>query len=125
MSADGAFFPLVGEVWAEVKTLVLGEVTCGQQGEICCVQLCAFSRLCDVVHFEQATLLETHRRGLEKATKVCAVQDGAEWLPGLVDHHRADAVRILDFVHAAEHLAEVAQAARAEKTSPRPGSGYS
>ena len=29
-------------------------------------------------------------------TAVCAVQDGAEWLPGVVDYHRADAVRILD-----------------------------
>jgi len=32
-------------------------------------------------------------RELEAA--VCAVQDGAEWLPGLVDYHRAEAVRIL------------------------------
>jgi len=112
MSADGAFVPLVGGVWAEVKTLVLGEVTRNQQGEICTQHLSAFSRLCDVEHFEQATLLETHRRGREKAAQVCAVQDGAEWLPGLVDHHRADAVRILDFAHAAEHLGEVAQAAR-------------
>jgi hypothetical protein len=36
----------------------------------------------------------------------------ATWLPGLVDRHRADAVRILDFAHAAEHLGEVAQAAK-------------
>jgi hypothetical protein len=112
MSADGAFVPLVGGVWAEVKTLVLGEVTRNQQGEICMQHLSSFSRLGDVEHFEEATLLETHRRGLEKATEVCAVQDGAEWLPGLVDHHRADAVRILDFAHAAEHLGEGAQAAK-------------
>jgi hypothetical protein len=39
--------------------------------------------------------------GLERATEVCAVQDGAEWRPRLVDYHRADAVRILDFAHAA------------------------
>jgi len=112
MSADGAFVPLVGGVWAEVKTMVLGEVTRNQQGEVCTQQLSSFSRLCDAQHFEEATLLETHRRGLEKAIEVCAVQDGAEWLPGLVDHHRADAVRILDFAHAAEHLGEVAQAAK-------------
>src|SRR5207302_10947320 len=41
----------------------------------------------------------------------CAVQDGAEWLPGVVDYHRADAVRILDFPHAAEHISDLGQAA--------------
>src|SRR5215472_872159 len=33
MSADGAFVPLVGGQWAEVKTLVLGEVTRTKRGE--------------------------------------------------------------------------------------------
>jgi hypothetical protein len=41
---------------------------------------------------------------------VCAVQDGAEWQQRFVDHHRPDAVRILDFPHAAEHLATVGRA---------------
>jgi hypothetical protein len=40
---------------------------------------------------------------------VCAVQDGAEWEQGLVDVLRADAVRILDFPHAVEHLTAGAQ----------------
>jgi len=44
---------------------------------------------------------------------VCAVQDGAEWLQGLVDYHRADAVRILDFAHAAEYINEIGQAVQA------------
>ncbi len=42
---------------------------------------------------------------------MCAVQDGGEWLPGVVDYHRADAVRILDFAHAAEHISDMGQAA--------------
>jgi hypothetical protein len=28
--------------------------------------------------------------------EVCAVHNGAQWLHGLVDSHRADAVRLLD-----------------------------
>ena len=48
---------------------------------------------------------------MEKATAVCAVQDGAEWLTGLVDYHRADAVRIRDFAYAAEHISAMGQAA--------------
>jgi hypothetical protein len=111
MSADGAMVPLVGGEWAEVKTLVMGEVTRTKRGDICTQHLSSFSRLSAVESFEEAALVETHRRGLEKASAVCAVQDGAEWLPGLVDYHRADAVRILDFAHAAEHISDLGKAA--------------
>jgi hypothetical protein len=37
--------------------------------------------------------------------------DGASWLQELVDEQRPDAVRILDFPHAAEYLSKAAQAA--------------
>src|SRR6266566_8890226 len=113
MSADGAFAPRVGGEWGEVKTLVIGEVSRNKRGDICTQQLSSFSRLCNVEHFEEAALVETHRRGLEKAAEVCAVQDGAEWLPGVVDYHRADAVRILDFAHAASAVSEIGEAVRA------------
>ena len=96
MSADGAMVPLVGGEWGEVKTLVIGEVTRTKRGDIRTQQLSSFARRDDVESFEEAALVETHRRGLEKAAAVCAVQDGAEWLPGLVDYHRADALQILD-----------------------------
>ncbi len=113
LSADGAMVHLVGGEWVEVKTLAIGEVTRNRRGEICTQQLSYCSRLCDAASFEQATLLHTHRRGLERASEVCAVQDGAEWLQGLVDYHRADAVRILDFAHAAEYINDIGQAVEA------------
>src|SRR5205823_12746997 len=87
-------------------------VTRNKRGEICTQQLSSFSRRSRVESFEEAALVETHRRGLEKAAEVCAVQDGAEWLPGVVDYHRADAVRILDEAMAAEHINDLGQAAR-------------
>ncbi len=96
MSGDGAFVHLVRGEWVEVKTLAIGEVTRNRRGEVCTQHLSYFSRLSDAASFAEAALVETHRRGLERATEVCAVQDGAEWLQGLVDYHRADAVRILD-----------------------------
>jgi hypothetical protein len=114
MSADGALVPLVGGQWGEVKTLVIGKVTRNKRGEICTQQLSSFSRLDAVDSFEEAALVETHRRGLEKAAQVCAVQDGAEWLLGVVDYHRADAVRILDFAHAAEHISDMGHAASSQ-----------
>ena len=96
LSGDGAMVHLVGGEWAEVKTLALGEVTRNKRGEVCTQHLSYFSRLSDAASFEEAALIEMHRRGLERARAVCAVQDGAPWLQGLVDYHRADAVRILD-----------------------------
>ena len=113
LSADGAFVPLVGGEWAEVKTLLMGEVTRNKRGEVCTQRISCFSRLAEAERFVEAALVETHRRGLERAAAVCAVQDGAEWLQGLVDYHRADAVRILDFAHAAEYLNEIGQAVQA------------
>src|SRR5256884_2222650 len=113
LSADGAMVHLVGGEWVEVKTLIMGEVTCKKRGESCTQQLSTFSRLADAERFTQASLVETHRRGLERATAVCAVQDGAEWLQGFVDYHRADAVRILDFAHAAEYINQIGQAVQA------------
>src|SRR5712692_12112391 len=113
LSGDGAMVHLVGGEWAEVKTVALGEVTRNKRGEVCTQDLSYFSRLSDAASFEEAALVEMHRRGLERATAVCAVQDGAEWLQGLVDYHRADAVRILDFAHAAEYINEIGQAVQA------------
>ena len=113
MSGDGAMVHLVGGEWVEVKTLAIGEVTRNRRGESCTQHLSYFSRLSDAASFEEAALVETHRRGLERATEVCAVQDGAEWLQGLVDYHRADAVRILDFAHAAEYINDIGQAVQA------------
>lgn len=113
LSADGAMVHLVGGEWVEVKTLAIGEVTRNRRGEVCTQDLSYCSRLADAASFEAATLLHTHRRGLSRASEVCAVQDGAEWLQGLVDYHRADAVRILDFAHAAEYINDIGQAVQA------------
>jgi hypothetical protein len=113
LSADGAMVPLVGGDWAEVKTLAIGEVHMrpGVDGlpEAHTTNLTYFSRLADAETFTRQAYVEAHRRGTETAKLVCAVQDGAEWEQGLVDVLRPDAVRILDFPHAVEHLTAAAQ----------------
>ena len=55
---------------------------------------------------------EMRRRGVERAKEVCAIQDGAEWIQGFVQGHRADALRILDFAHAASYVTEMAAKVR-------------
>jgi hypothetical protein len=118
LGADGAMVPLVGGEWAEVKLLSIGVPTgvptgqAGgaphrQTGSLAARSYCA--RLSDAETFGRHALAEVHRRGVEAATAVAAVQDGAPWLQGFVDLHRPDAVRILDWPHAAQHLSGVAE----------------
>jgi hypothetical protein len=113
LSVDGAMVPLVGGNWAEVKTLALGEVLPPViiKGErvIRTDKLSYFSRLTDCDTFQRLALVETHRRGVETAGRVGAVTDGSDWCQGFIDFHRPDAVRILDFPHAGDHLSTVGQ----------------
>src|SRR5260370_28567400 len=90
------------------------EVGCGTDGlpEAHTTNLTYFSRLADAETFTRQAYAETYRRGTESAGVVCAVQDRAEWLQGLVDVLRADAGRILDFPHAVEYLTTAAQPTR-------------
>jgi hypothetical protein len=120
LSVDGAFVPLVGGEWAEVKTMVIGEVMppVQRRGEMVVEthDLSYFSRLVDSDTFQRLALVETHRRGVERAGQVGAVTDGAEWIQSFVDFHRPDALRILDFPHAGERVAKIGQAKHGEDT---------
>jgi hypothetical protein len=109
LSVDGAMVPLVHGQWAEVKTLVLGEIQAAvmEKGELVVhsTALSYFSRLADAETFQRLALIETQRRGVETAAQVVAPTDGAVWIEGFLAYHRSDAHQILDFGHAAEHVA--------------------
>lgn len=119
MSADGAMIGLETGEWVEVRTLVIGQII--PEGEQKKKQkagqrdprvenLSSFSRLVDAEGFSHLAEVEIRRRKVLQAGKVCAVMDGAEWLQAFTDLHRADAVRILDFAHAADHLSALLEA---------------
>lgn len=115
MSSDGCFISLRGKGWAEVKTVLVGEVQeqtspskQRPQQEVKTTQLSYFSRMTDANTFLELATAELERRGVYQAQQVAAVQDGAEWIQSLIDAHRSDAVRILDFYHAAEYVSEIA-----------------
>ena len=55
MSGDGAFVHLVGGEWAEVKTLVIGEVTRNKRGEVVTQHLSTFSRLAEAERLDSGT----------------------------------------------------------------------
>ena len=120
VSADGAMVPLLHGVWAEVKTLVIGEVQPAvlKAGEsvVRTRNLSYFSRKVSSEEFERLSLVEMHRRGVENAKEVAAVMDGADWEQSFIDYHCPRAVRILDFAHAAEHISQIGEFLHGEHT---------
>jgi len=115
MSSDGAMVPLVGGVWAEVKVVAIGAVERRmRKGEeqIVTTDLTYFARMANAATFADQASAEVRRRGIERAKEVCAIQDGAEWIQGFVQSHRHDALRILDFAHAASYVCEIADKLR-------------
>ena len=114
ISADGAMISLVHKQWAETRTVAIGEPQEKQSAdgeqEIHVGQLSYFSRLADASTFTHLAKVEMRRRKVAQAREVCAVMDGADWLQFFTDKHRPDAVRILDFPHAAEHVTKLLEA---------------
>jgi hypothetical protein len=113
-SADGAYVPLINGEWAEVRTLAIGIIgsphSSKNPSENLVSDLSYFSRKTDAETFTQLAEVEMRQRHVLDAEQVCAVTDGADWLQHFFDVHRTDAVRILDFPHAAEHLSALLEA---------------
>src|SRR6266700_32871 len=111
LSGDGAYVGLIKGAWAEVRTLVIGEVepASSSEQEVQTHALSYFSRMTDAATFTDLAEVETQRRKVVQAEEVCAVTDGADWLQSFIDVHRADALRILDFPHAAQRFGMIAE----------------
>lgn len=121
ISVDGAFIGLTGGDWREVKTLAIGEfgpTWNAKKGEIevKSTELSYFSRSYPIREFERYALGELHRRGLEKAKKVVAVNDGSEWIQSFIDYHCPKCVRIIDFPHALSYVGIIGKAILGEET---------
>lgn len=111
VSVDGTMVGLRDGSWREVRTLAIGTVTPGRAaGTVAYEDLSAFSRLADAATFTTVAAGEMHRRGVERAGIVAGVVDGAPWCQAFLDAHCAQAVRILDFPHAAQRLSVLAEA---------------
>jgi hypothetical protein len=119
-SMDGAMVPLVGGEWVEVKTLVIGEIEKpvreAEEWVVHSREHSYFSRLAEADDFCRLSLVETQRRGIERAGKVAAVSDGAEWEQKMIDFHCSQATHILDFPHAGERIWQIGQAIWGEES---------
>jgi hypothetical protein len=67
--------------------------------------------------FGKYLYLEALRRGAGKANKIVFVADGAVWIWNLASEHFPDAVEIIDWYHATEHLWRVANSWYGEGTA--------
>jgi len=77
-----------------------------------CERVSYFARMADADTFGERASFEIRRRDVNQAPAVAAVNDGAEWIQGFVQSHRANAIRILDFAHAAQYVGEIASLAQ-------------
>jgi hypothetical protein len=68
------------------------------------------------VDFGAAVQAEARRRGLGRACKVYVVMDGAVWLWNLAQDRFSQAIQVLDFHHASEHLWAIAHLIHGEGT---------
>jgi hypothetical protein len=109
ISVDGAMVPLIGE-WAEVRTLAIGAVERGKDGEPKATNLSYFSRLCDAATFSRLATVETQRRATDRAGRVTAVVDGADWIQEFLSVQCPSATRIIDWGHSSGYVAAAARA---------------
>ena len=122
LSVDATKVPLVGGGWTDVKLAAFAEVVPGGPDKAGrrtadAVRLSYVARWEVAGQFGQTISLEAQRRGLDEARVVVSPNDGAEWIQGNLDLVAPQAVRILDFPHAAEHLGAVAALVYGEGTA--------
>lgn len=106
---DGTGVPMRGGGTRESKTGIIYETkeVAGKTKVIRAEYLATLER---VDSFGQQVYARAFRRGVENASDVACLGDGASWIWRSFSHHNPAAVQILDYYHASEHLGVVAKA---------------
>ncbi|MHB9036686.1 MAG: hypothetical protein ACYC64_08465 [Armatimonadota bacterium] len=100
MSADGVMVHCDG-AWTEMKCASFTSEEYGRS---------TIATMEKSDKFGELMYLEAVRRGVRYAGKIVFVADGAVWIWNMVADHFPDAVEIVDWYHAVEHLWNVANA---------------
>jgi hypothetical protein len=119
VSADGAYIHLTSGEWREVKTMIVGEFESvwnkkAGEVEVKTRDITYFSRSYRIREFERYALAELQRRGLDNARLIVSVNDGSEWIQSFANYHFPQAIHVLDFGHALEHVAAAGKAVLGE-----------
>jgi hypothetical protein len=109
VSMDGVLVRLRGEGWKEVKVATFSAVTHDLKDEtgewsMRLRQHSYRAGLWEVDEFAAQQWAEAMRRGVEKATYLSSVNDGAAWIWNLTRRCYGRCVEILDWWHAVERL---------------------
>lgn len=111
-SFDATKVSLVGGEWTDVKLGVFSDLVPGRDTDgrpiLQATNHTYVARWEPADRFTRTVTLEASRRGLDEAGLVVSPNDGADWIQGLLDTVAPQAVRILDEMHAAEHLGVIA-----------------
>lgn len=121
ISVDGCMIHLTNGEWREIKGMAVGQFEQvlkpeTWESEVKTTKISYFTRSYRAREFERYALAELHRRGLANAELVAGINDGSLWCQSFLDYHCPKAVRILDFPHAASHLADAGHAIYGEGT---------
>jgi hypothetical protein len=104
-----------GSRWKEDKVLTISSCLKGDGSEAHPPKKLLTTTLAtmqDSRMFGRLARLEAERRGIRNAREVILIGDGGNWIDPICEEHFACHQRIIDYYHAAEHLHEVAKAAR-------------
>jgi hypothetical protein len=84
----------------------MGDVTpVGEQAKT--TTLSSVSRMTDAARFEEFSEVDVSARQVPDASQVAGIMDGADRVQGVLDLHRLDTLRILDFPHAAQRVSAI------------------
>jgi hypothetical protein len=126
-SIDGAMAPLQGE-WRELKSIAWYQVApvkayqtrrhhgqrVGEQGHLQAEAISYHCSFQDAEQFGSFAWSTGWKREADVAEQVVFVCDGAQWIWKLVERHFPGAVQIVDWYHASQYLAPIAEAAWGE-----------
>ena len=108
VSVDGAMVRIENE-WRECKVAAVFDGTVGDDGSPRQGQTTYQAGIWDAADFGERAYLEAQCRGSSNAKRLIVLGDGAKWIWNQSDTHFPDAIEILDWYHACEHLWEVAR----------------
>jgi hypothetical protein len=95
------------EEWRECKLGAVLDAVVDEQGEPRVGKTSYQAGVWDADELGQRVYHEARRRGSELAGRLVVLGDGARWIWNQSGHHFPDAIEIIDWYHACEHLWEV------------------
>ena len=99
----------IDKAWHEVKTGVVYEGHSGPEGLHTCVNPRYVAAQETAEQFGARLYVTAAQAGVEYAHHTVVIGDGAEWIWNLAAHHYPDAIEIVDYWHACEHICNLAR----------------